>query len=271
MSQTPYEARQGEPSGGPLGVVAAMGMGWQFLKVDFWPIWLVGLVAMVLLSVAESVGAIPYIGGCIAAAVSVFIQPPVTAGLYYAIGRRIDGGAADVSNIFAGFRERYWQSVVAFLPPMLAGAAVGIVIMVLAIGLGLGAAMLEGHHDEAPIIAALIIAGVVLMPLIIAVVIFSLFFAFCPITVWQHPQSGWEAAKASMRFVKDNFWSVLGMTILFALIGLAAAIVGLLACCVGLFFTVPVVMVWEASALTFFYRSRTGQALIQAQPERTAV
>jgi hypothetical protein len=45
-----------------------MAMGYGLLKANFWPVWLVGLIAMLLLSAVQGFGMIPYIGGCIAAA-----------------------------------------------------------------------------------------------------------------------------------------------------------------------------------------------------------
>jgi uncharacterized membrane protein len=81
--------------------------------------------------------------------------------------------------------------------------------------------------------------------------------------VWDHPESGWQAMKDSVRVVKAHYMSSLGMILLFALIGLAAALVGILACCVGVFFTAPLVMVWFNATLIYLYRSWTGQPLVQ--------
>jgi uncharacterized membrane protein len=69
--------------------------------------------------------------------------------------------------------------------------------------------------------------------------------------------------RVSARLVRGRFWSVLGLTILFVLIGMAANLVGMLACCIGIFFTSPIVMVWEAAAIIYLYRSWTGRPLTQ--------
>jgi hypothetical protein len=245
-----------------------MGRGWDFLKRNFWPVWTVGLVAMLLMSAVGGVGGIPYIGPCIAVAVGIFVQPPIAAGLFLAIRRVVDGGEANVGALFEGFRQRYWESVVALLPPELAAGAVGAVVAVGVMAIVLGASILgagsHGHGDEEAVLATIGVGVLVLVPLLLAVMIFSMFFAFAALAVWDHPGRGWEAAKASMRLVWANFWSVLGLVILFCLVNSAAALVGLVACCVGVFFTAPVVMVWQTATFIYLYRSWTGQPLVQA-------
>jgi uncharacterized membrane protein len=69
--------------------------------------------------------------------------------------------------------------------------------------------------------------------------------------------------RVSARLVRGRFWSVLGLAVLFVLIGMAANLVGMLACCIGVLLTAPVAMVWEAAAVTYLYRSWTGRPLAQ--------
>ena len=94
--------------------------------------------------------------------------------------------------------------------------------------------------------------------------LFQMFFVFAAIAVWQTPHHGWEAAKISMRLVLNHLGSMIGLLILGWLIMLAAEIVGALACLVGLFFTIPAVMVWLGATVVFLYRSWMGQPLVQA-------
>jgi len=265
MSQdTSWEMRQGLPGEGRLGVMDALSMGWRLLKSDFWALWVVALVMMAILMGCGIFGMIPYIGGCISLAVQIFIQPPLVAGLFFVISRRIDGGKPDVAMLFEGFRQRYWQSVVAILPVMLAGLAVGIIVAVVMIATVAATGGFSGGEptdEEMAVIGITLV--VVMVPLVLAMVVFQLFFLFALIAVWEHPESGWEAAKASMRLVKDHFWSALGYGLLFALIGFGAALVGMLACCVGVFFTGPAVWTWFAGSTIYLYRSWTGRPLVQ--------
>jgi hypothetical protein len=265
MSQdTSWEMRQGLPGEGRLGVMDAISMGWHLLKSDFWALWVVALVAMAILMGCGIFGAIPYIGGCISLAVQIFVQPPLMAGLFFVISRRIDGGKPDVAMLFEGFRQRYWQSVVALLPVLLAGMAIGIVAVGVAIASmaatgGLGG----GEPREEAAAVAMTVMLVVMVPLILVMMVFQLFFLFALIAVWEHPESGWEAAKASMRLVKDHFWSALGYGLLCGLIAAGAALAGILACCVGFFFTGPAVSVWFTASTIYLYRSWTGRPLVQ--------
>ena len=265
MSQdTSWEMRQGLPGEGRLGVMDAISMGWHLLKSDFWALWVVALVMVAILMGCGIFGVIPYIGGCISLAVQIFIQPPLMAGLFFVISRRIDGGKPDVAMLFEGFRQRYWQSVVAILPVMLAGFAVGIIVAVV---VGATVAATGGFSGGEPTDEEMAVIGitlvVVMVPLILAMVVFQLFFLFALIAVWDHPESGWEAAKASMRLVKDHFWSALGFCLLCMLIGVGASLAGMLACCVGVFFTGPAVWTWFAGSTIYLYRSWTGRPLVQ--------
>jgi hypothetical protein len=263
MSQTPSVGIREDLPGGTLGVIDAMGMGWRLVLSDFWPLWLVGLVSFAIQAGFGIFGAIPYIGGCISLAVGIFVQPALNAGFFYAVRRRIDGAPAQVGDLFEGFRQRYWQSVVAMLVPMVIGFAAGlliagIVMAAVAIGGGFG----PKANDE-DVIVAMIVAGVIVVPLVIILILVMLLFMFSLLAVWDHPESGWAAVKDSARVVKAHFLSCVGLALLFALVGVAAYIAGAIALCVGVFLTLPFVMVWFNVAAIYLYRSWTGQALVQ--------
>jgi len=263
MSQTPSVGIRENLPGGTLGVIDAMGMGWRLLLSDFWPLWLVGLVSFAIQAGFGIFGAIPYIGGCISLAVGIFVQPALNAGLFYAVRRRIDSAPAQVGDLFEGFRQRYWQSVVAMLVPMGIGFAAGlliagIVLAAVAIGGGFGP-----HANDEDVIVTMIVAGVIVVPLVIILILVMLLFMFSLLAVWDHPESGWAAVKDSVRVVRAHLLSCVGLALLFALVGVAAYIAGAIALCVGIFFTLPFVMVWFHAAVIYLYRSWTGQALVQ--------
>jgi len=161
------------------------------------------------------------------------------------VARRIDGGPAEVGDLFAGFQKRFGQSVVGFLPVTIAAAVFGMMVgLVVAGAMIICMAVAEaGMGDEEVVIATVIIGIlavlVIVAILFIAVEIFVLFFTFVLPAVWDHPESGWAAAKDSMHLVRQHFLSVLGLALLFMVIGLAAQLVGTAACCVGTFFTAP--------------------------------
>jgi len=259
----PDDVQQDFSGGGTVGVMDAVRMGWRLVMADFWPVWVLGLVAYAIHMGCGFVGAMPYIGGCLALAAGLFIQAPLNAGMFFAVRRCIDGSPAQVGDVFQGFRERYWPSVVAILLPTGISFAFGLLIAGGVFATVAIAGGFDGNASEEEVFATLGVALIVLVPLGIIFALVMLLFLFTQLAVWDHPESGWEAMKDSVRVVKAHFWSTLGMTLLFGLIALAAGLLGVLACCVGVFFTAPLVLVWFNATLTYLYRSWTGQPLVQ--------
>jgi hypothetical protein len=251
---------QGLPGGETLGVMDALGMGWRLMMADFWPIWLIGLVAFAIQMGAGILGAIPYLGACVQLALAIFVQPALTAGVFYAIRQCIDGSPAQVGDVFEGFRQRYWQSVVAVLLPL----AVGFVGAMLLAGIIVGAVAIgeESGGDEA-LAVVMLCSLLIVIPLLIGMFLVGLLFMFSLVAVWDHPESGWEAVKDSARVVRGHFLSCIGFGLLFGLIAAAAYLAGAIACCVGIFFTMPFVTVWLSASMIYLYRCWTGQPLVQ--------
>jgi len=290
MSQGPgMQMREGLPGEGSLGVMDALGMGWRLLKGDFWRLWLVVFVMGLIQVGLGLVNSIPYLGTCTSLATTIFVQAPLTAGLFFAIRRRIDGAAAEVGNLFAGFRLRYWQSVVANL--IMIGIMLGMMVafgLVAGLIVGVGAAITHGFKDPEPpifLIVALLILG---LPALVAMIVVGLHFLFTFLAVWDYDHSGWDAVKASARTVWANLGSVVGLQLLFFLVWLVAMIplvafgvlfaigldshsdalaiaggAGLFVCVIGYVFLIPTIVVWYKATLIYLYRSWTGQALVQ--------
>jgi hypothetical protein len=264
MSETSAAGVPPESPGAPLGVIDAMRMGWRLLMSDFWMLW---LLALVLFAVMMGVGLVSCCLLCLAPLVAFFVHPPLEAGLFKALKGRIDGAAVNFNDLFAAFPECYWQAVLAGLPVILIDGAMQVVQMPVRIAGQMAEPLSQELHWPAEVLIPVIIgvAGAVLL-FIVVLVIFRLFFAFSMLAIWDHKASGVEAIKTSMRLVKGHFWAVLGLSLLFALIGIAAAIVGLLACLVGTAITIPAVRIWHQITLVYLYRSWTGQPLVQALP-----
>jgi len=270
MSEMPPDEMQQHLPGydgytGELGVMDATRMGWRLIMSDFWPIWVLGLVAYAIQAGCSMVGSLPYIGGCISLGVAIFVQPPLFAGLFYAVARVIDGSKAQAGEVFEGFRQRYWPSVVAVLLPV--GISFGVSLLIGGAILGLAMAADGGGADEETVIIVALAVG---LPLAFILGLVMLLFVFSLVAVWDHPESGWEAMKDSVRLVKAHYVSTLGLTLLFGLITAAAALLGAIACCVGVFFTLPFVTVWMTATLIYLYRSWTGQPMVQPLAEGPA-
>ncbi len=264
----PDDVQQDFSGGGAIGVMDAVRMGWRLMMADFWPVWVVGLVAYAILAAIGVVGGVigivpilgPIVNGCIQLAAGIFVQPPIMAGLFYAIRNCIDGTPAQAGEVFEGFRQRYWQSVVAMLLPNIIGLVAGVLIG----GIIAGAVVIgDDMGSDEEIAVAVGIALAIVIPLAIILCLVMLLFLFSLLAVWDHPESGWQAMKDSVRLVKAHYWSCIGLALLFTVLAVAAALAGLIACCVGVFFTMPVLMVWWSATLIYLYRSWTGQPLVQ--------
>jgi len=259
MSQSPgMQMREGLPGGtsgqGRLGVIDAYRLGWRFMKKDFWQHWLLAFVFLLLLTASGFVPFGQFIAG-----------PPLAAGFMYVLMQRIEGRALGVGGLFEGFKQRFAQSIVSLLPVLIVGFVLWIIYIVVSFILMFPILMSAGP-DHSPDMERFLIAFIpfVVVANIVGILVgvFQLFFIFAPLAVWDCPQSGWEAAKVSMRMVRDRFWSVLGFGVLGLLIWWLVSL-GVIACYVGVFFTVPIGMLWFGSALVYLYRSWTGQALVQ--------
>ena len=256
-------------SPGPaLGVIDAMGMGWRLLMSDFWMLW---LLALVLMAVMMGVGLVSCCLLCLAPLVVLFVRAPLEAGLFKALKGRIDGAAVNFNDLFAAFPECYWQAVLAGLPAILIDGAMQMVQMPMQFAGNLAGPLAHEMRGSVEMLIPIFIIGAGVIGLLVLVLaIFRLFFAFSLLAIWDYKTSGVEAIKLSMRLVKDHFWPILGLSLLFALIGFAAALIGLLACCVGMFITVPAVTAWHQITLVYLYRSWTGQPLVQPLPGAAA-
>jgi hypothetical protein len=243
----------------PTGVIDAVSRGWRLVATNLSTLWVIGLLAYLLQAFLGVMAVAPYLGALAGVAIAVFAQPPLTAGLVYAIQLRADGRQVRLEDLFEGFKQRYWQAVVTAFPPFfvgLAGAAliVGAVLAVL-IPMGIWAGF--NNWDTDKIILAVALGCAAAVPVVLVLMCVMLLFVFSLVAVWDHPESGWAAVKTSARIVRAHFWRVVGLSLFFAAIYTAAAIAGVLACCVGALFTIPFAVVWHNATLVYLYRAWT--------------
>lgn len=248
------------PSGGSRAAtsspIEAFGLAFEFLKKDFLNLWLMTLVFWVITMVVglltwAVLGLIPCIGPLASLVVSIFVNPPLVIGLYYATEKGMDTGRADVANLFEGFKQRYLQSVIAMVIPLIVWFVVSMLFGVSVLGSsGITMALTDG---EAPGLMLVPMVGLGLVFLLVALVL-TAFFVFIPVAVWEHPESGWEALMASVRMVMARFVPALLFVILMAVVFIVAAVAGILVCGVGLIVTLPVAQVWAAVATILLYR-----------------
>jgi hypothetical protein len=256
------------PPQATLGVIDATGMGWRLMMADFWNLWLVALVAWLVSVGVGMVSCLMFatcVLACAAPVVGFFVEPPILAGFFRAVSRRIDGMAVQVDDLFAAFRQCYWPAVLAGLPLMLIDAASGLAgNLGRPVGDMMAGLSRSGDVDEAAAIAIIVGVGVLVLLVGLALFVLRMFFGFALLAVWDTPKDGVAAIKESMRLVWAHFWSVLGFTLLFAVLWLAATLAGVLMLIVGLLFTLPAVAVWEKATMVYLYRTWTGRPLSAA-------
>ncbi len=254
MSQT--EPEPYFPLDPRLDVVEAMRQGWRLMRSDFWPLWVVGLVSML----------VPGISG----PAIIVVGPPILAGLYYVLARRMAGKPVETGLIFQGFTQVFKPSVIAGLVPF--GVAMATMFIWLPIHFAIIFGMLartgsQSHPPLAQILVPIAIDFAVLIVLLLVSGVVRLFFIFAQCAVWNMRQSGWEAAKFSVRLVIDNLGPIVKMVLLFALVVFVINIIGIATCGVGSILLVPAFEVWWGITILTLYRSWTGRFPIPLQAD----
>jgi hypothetical protein len=235
------------------GVLDAWGQGWDAVTSDFWSVWALGLLFGVIQLVIGLFGIIPCLGGVISLVTAVFVTPPLLAGLYFAVNRRLDGGSVEIGDLFAGFRERFGASVVAQLLQ-----TIGTIVLV---GLFLlyffgAAALTEAiRREEFRDAAALFTILPAALLLVLVLFVFNLLFTFIQVAVWDCPQSGWSAVMASIRIVAEHPLGMVGFSLIGIVIWVLAFAIGTLLLCVGNLLTVPAAFIWWTASVAAVYRA----------------
>jgi hypothetical protein len=195
---------------------------WAIMKDEYWLIFAITLVAMLIGSV-----------------VPLVLVGPAMCGLYMCLLDKVDGRKLEFDRLFKGFNY--------FLPGLIVALVimVPVVFFIIAVYAPMIAIALAGQRMSEEQILPFIV-GVILMELVVAVVMTLLhsllIFAF-PLIV-DHGLNGFEAVKLSARAVWANRGGVAG---LFG-VGILIAIVGYMAFCVGIYLALPVLMMAMAVA-----------------------
>ena len=254
-----------------LGVIDAMRMAWRLLMSDF---WMLCLLALVRGAVVLGIGLATCCLCCFAPVVAFFTHPPLTAGFFRGLMRRVDGRAVEVGDLFTAFQFCYWPSVLAGLPLLLLEAFVDAIQVLFRGASNLTNLVSQGisargqpSTEEAMVMlggaAGVLVLVLVGLVVILVLAALQLFFRFALVAIWDTPASGADAIRAAWGLLKTRFWSVIGLGALFWLVFIAAGLAGALACLVGLLITLPAATAWYYLTMVYLYRSWTGQALVQ--------
>ena len=252
----PYGAQPGLPPDllardYDLDIGRCIGDSWNLLKGNFGLIFGGGAIFLLIQLGLSGFAQIPFVGLVFSLA-SLILTGPLMGGIYYFMLKNIRRQPAEIGDIFAGFRLAFGQLLLGYIvAALLAGLAAlpGLAIM------GIPIFMMIRHHavEAGPFLAALLGFVIAMIPAIYLGVswMFSL-----PLIIDKQMEF-WPAMSASRRMVGKHWWLVFGLLVVCGLINL----VGFMACCVGIFFSLPIVF----GAMMFAYES-----IFSAPAARTA-
>jgi uncharacterized membrane protein len=241
------------PSDQPLDVSLALSSGWALFKQHMGIMIGAGAIYLAILFGAVMVGAvIPF--------AQIFVQGPLTGGIIILTLNLSRYDQADISDMFLGFKNYGWLLLLSFVQGAVVLAAIipGAILMIVG---GLLPVMQAQQAGETPelggtSIALLIVGFLLLLVLATIAVVLTYFWYFL---VADKRGEFTEALAAGYRAGKMNFWSILGLLILFGLVSFVAVI----PCGLGLFFSIP----WSFAVMAKAYEQIFSSSLVTRESE----
>jgi hypothetical protein len=196
--------------------------GWNLVKDQYWL-----FVGMCLIGML--------IGGAVPLGI---LLGPMMCGIYYTFFQKRRGRPIEFGNLFKGF-DYFGQSLIATLIHV-----VPIVIIVvpayIAFYVGFILTMLQQQQSGEPnpglLFGFLGVFMIFWLVVVVAIILVSIGFTFVYPLIVDRGFSGIDSVKLSFRAAMANFWRLLGLTLLTALMGC----VGVLLCFVGIIFVYPI-------------------------------
>ncbi len=189
------------------------------------------------------------VGTLIAGAVPIVLMGPMMCGLYLCYLAKHRGEEIEFALLFKGFDH--------FLQGFIAGLIMTAVTMVIMMpffifffaGTIFSVAAAEGQGDQVAAASAFASMGLMIglgLAFLAVIVVVTMLFLFTFPLIVDRGLDGVAAITTSTKAVLQNFWGVLGLTALNAVLGL----VGALACYIGTYFVLPI----SLGAMTIAYR-----------------
>lgn len=215
-----------------VDIGGCLSRAWELLKSKLWLI--VGTTFLVHL-VMQATGAIPFIGIVIA----LVFNGPLMGGLYAFYLKLARGQPAGVGDGFSGFSKNFAQT-------MLCIVVISVSIYVWfapAVIYGFSTGQFKNHFPDALTIMLFLVP-------ILPVFYLSVAWAFALMLVVDMEMNFWTAMRVSRAVVHMHWWSVFGLLLVAGIVG----VLGILGCCVGVFFTIPLLY----GAMIFCYEDIFG-------------
>jgi hypothetical protein len=241
------------PSDQPLDVSLALSSGWALFKQHMGIMIGAGAIYLAILFAAGIVSAvIPF--------AQIFVQGPLTGGLIILTLNLSRYDQAEMSDLFLGFKNYGWLLLLSLVQGAVVIAAIipGAIVMIVG---GLLPVMQAQQAGETPelggtSIALLIVGFLLLLVLATIAVVLTYFWYFL---VADKRGEFTEALAAGYRAGKMNFWSIVGLLILFSFVGLVSVI----PCGLGLFFSIP----WSFAVMAKAYEQIFSSSLVTRESE----
>ncbi len=197
--------------------------GWEMIKDQFWLVFAIVLVGMIIGSL-----------------VPIIILGPMMCGIYLCLLDRYEGRDVSFDKLFKGFDH--------FLPSLALTIIImaPVVVMVVLVYVPLIVMAMAGPNmNESELLGFL--AGVIIFELIVAVIMvcFHTLLLFSFPLIADKQVSAWRSVTLSSKAVWANLSGVAG---LFG-VGMVVAIIGYLMLCIGLYLVIP--MIFAANVVAY--------------------
>jgi len=216
-----------------LDIGACFSRGWDLLQKNFSTLFLASLIYFLIEGALAGLGAIPFVGPVFSLANWVIIGPLV-GGLFWVFIQVNRGRTASPGDVFAGFQKAFGNLVLGAVVPGLL-AALCLLPAVLVGCITLLPAILNNRDPEPWMLVPI---GLVALVCVVPMIFLQVNWTFTLPLVIDKGMGFWPAMGASWTMVRKHWWRVFAVCLLGGLLyGL-----GMLLCCVGVLFTMPIIM-----------------------------
>jgi uncharacterized membrane protein len=214
-----------------LDISGCLSRGYNVFKENFNLLFLAALIYGAIEGAFVLFGMIPIIGPVFSIA-NMVISGPLLGGMMWVALSAVRGQPADVGDVFAGFRRCFGQL---FLGKLVPGLLAGLCIVPLIIAVVMMALPAAANHQQPQPEKFLILIPVGLVCLIPLIYLQTCWTFTLTLIIDKEMDFG-AAMKASWKMVNKHWWQIFGLTILIGLLNVAGALM----CLVGLLFTAPI-------------------------------
>jgi uncharacterized membrane protein len=183
------------------------------------------------------------------------LMGPMMCGIYLTLFKQRRGQRVEFGDLFKGF-DYFGDSLIAALLHMLPAFAIVIptyIIFYISLFAMMGAS--RGQPDPGVVLGFFVFWAIILFVMIVILILISLAFTFAYPLIVERRLAGFDAVKLSIKAALANFWGLLGLMLLTALLGFA----GVLLCYVGAFLVLPI----SFGALAMAYEQVFGLSEVQ--------